>query len=79
MVNVYEHENETTFKKVSLVRVPLRLGSDVFNKGRISDKKAIDFERTMIAFEQLMKVHKVDAYRACATSAMRDAKNGIAI
>jgi exopolyphosphatase/guanosine-5'-triphosphate,3'-diphosphate pyrophosphatase len=52
------------------------LGSDVFKKGAISEQKAIDFERTMIAFEQLMKVHKVNKYRACATSAMRDAANG---
>jgi exopolyphosphatase/guanosine-5'-triphosphate,3'-diphosphate pyrophosphatase len=79
LVNVYEHEEETTFKKVSLVRVPLRLGQDVFKQGAISDEKAIDFERTMLAFEQLMKVHKVDKYRACATSAMRDAANGISI
>lgn len=76
LVNVYEHEQETTFKKVSLVRVPIRLGSDVFKQGKISEEKAIDFERTMIAFEHLMKVHKVHQYRACATSAMRDASNG---
>ena len=79
LVNVYHHEDITTFKKVSLVRVPIRLGSDVFERGEISEEKAIDFERTMIAFEQLMKVHKVDQYRACATSAMRDAKNGMSI
>lgn len=76
LVNVYEGEDITTYKKVSLVRVPLRLGSDVFKKKMISEQKAIDFERTMMAFDQLMKVHKVDQYRACATSAMRDASNG---
>ena len=43
LVNVYEHQEETTFKKVSLVRVPIRLGSDVFKKGAISEQKAIDF------------------------------------
>lgn len=76
LANVYERELETAYKKVSLVRVPIRLGEDVFKDNTISDEKAIDFERTMIAFEHLMKVHKVDQYRACATSAMRDATNG---
>lgn len=76
LVNVFDEKGESTFKKVSLTRVPLRLGEDVFKDGKISPEKAIDFERTMIAFEQLMKVHKVDEYRACATSAMRDADNG---
>tara|TARA_B100000508_G_scaffold140833_1_gene143711 strand:+ start:14578 stop:15474 length:897 start_codon:yes stop_codon:yes gene_type:complete len=79
LVNVYNNDIESIYKKVSLVRVPLRLGKDVFTKGRISDEKAIDFERTIIAFEQLIKVHKVDQYRACATSAMRDAENGVEI
>lgn len=76
LVNVFDENKQTTFKKVSLVRVPLRLGEDVFSEGKISETKAIDFERTMLAFDQLMKVHKVDKYRACATSAMRDASNG---
>jgi len=76
LVNVFTENEVSTFKKVSLTRVPLRLGEDVFMDGKISQEKAIDFERTMIAFEQLMKVHKVDKYRATATSAMRDASNG---
>ena len=76
LVNVFTENNVSTFKKVSLTRVPLRLGEDVFIDGKISTEKAIDFERTMIAFEQLMKVHKVIEYRATATSAMRDASNG---
>ena len=77
LVNVYDNEETSSYKKVSLVRVPLRLGKDVFTTKRISDEKAIDFERAMVAFEQLMKVHQVYKYRACATSAMRDAENGV--
>lgn len=79
LVNVYDNGKTSSYKKVSLVRVPLRLGKDVFTTKRISDSKAIDFERTMIAFEHLMKVHNVYKYRACATSAMRDAENGAEI
>ena len=79
LVNVFTENGVSTFKKVSLTRVPLRLGEDVFMDGKISQEKAIDFERTMIAFEHLMKVHKVDQYRATATAAMRDASNGSGI
>lgn len=62
--------------KLLLVRVPLRLGFDVFSKGEISDKKAEDLVRLMRSYELLMKIYRVDRMRACATSAMRDAKNG---
>lgn len=62
--------------KLLLVRVPLRLGFDVFSKGEISDKKADDLGRLMRSYELLMKIYRVDRMRACATSAMRDAKNG---
>ena len=63
-------------RKALLLRVPLRLGMEVFKKGKISREKEEAFLRTMKAYRQLMKVFKVRDYRACATSAMRDAKNG---
>lgn len=63
-------------KKLLLVRVPLRLGFDVFAKGAISDKKAENLVRLMKAYKQLIKIYDVDRLRACATSAMRDASNG---
>ena len=63
-------------KKLLLVRVPLRLGFDVFSKGAISDKKAENLVRLMKAYKQLIKIYDVDRLRACATSAMRDASNG---
>lgn len=70
---------EKKFKKVMLLRVPLRLGFDVFSIGELSDKKADKLRRLMKAFRQLMKIYEVDDYRACATSAMRDARNGMEI
>lgn len=56
-----------------MLRVPLRLGFDVFSIGELSEKKADKLRRLMKAFRQLMKIYDVDDYRACATSAMRDA------
>jgi len=63
-------------KKISYTRVPLRLGEEVFEDGIISEKKAEKFIDTIKAFKLLAKVYEVKALRACATSAMREAKNG---
>ncbi len=67
---------EVTFNKQLFLRVPLRLGFDVFREGRVSGTKGKKLERLMKAYRQLMKIYEVDRYRACATSAMRDAANG---
>ncbi len=75
--NIIEEKGKPVrFKKNSLVRVPIRLGADVFLKQKISK---INIERlldTMMAFKLLMKSHNVVKYKACATSAMRESKNG---
>ncbi len=71
-----DDEQEDKLKKLLLLRVPLRLGFDVFAKGKVSDKKAENLLRLMKAYRQLMKIYSVDEMRACATSAMRDAENG---
>ena len=65
-----------SFSKVLLLRVPLRLGFDVFAMGKISETKEKNMLRLMKVFHHLMKIYDVEDYRACATSAMRDAKNG---
>lgn len=67
------------FSKVLLLRVPLRLGFDVFAMGKISEKKEKDMIRLMKSYRHLMKIYDVGNYRACATSAMRDAENGMHI
>jgi len=64
------------FKKTSLVRVPIRLGTDVFLNGEISEDNKKRMLDTMTAFKLLMKSHKIVKYKACATSAMREADNG---
>jgi len=68
--------NEPQYKKVSLVRVPIRLGKDVFDDGFISDENQKRMIDAMKAFKLLMKVHQTEKYMACATSAMRESKNG---
>jgi exopolyphosphatase/guanosine-5'-triphosphate,3'-diphosphate pyrophosphatase len=62
--------------RVMYMRVPLRLGSDVFTLGKISKERTVMMKHMLKAFRQLMKLNQVDDYRACATSAMRDAENG---
>lgn len=64
------------FKKTSLVRVPIRLGAEVFLEGKISENSEDRMIDAMTAFRLLMKTHGVKHYRACATSAMREASNG---
>ena len=68
---------EPQFKKSSLVRVPIRLGADAFvGQGMISDDNIQRMIDAINAFKLLMTVHNVERYKACATSAMREATNG---
>ena len=63
-------------KKLMFIRVPLRLGKDVFSLGKISKERERMMMHMMKGFKQFMKLNNVEHYRACATSAMRDAENG---
>ncbi|HAV53881.1 MULTISPECIES: Ppx/GppA phosphatase family protein [Aequorivita] len=73
---IEQKERDTIFKKTSLVRVPIRLGAEVFLEGKISENSAHRMIDAMQAFRLLMKTHNVKRFRACATSAMREASNG---
>lgn len=67
------------YTKLNLLRVPLRLGFDVFDSGAISEGRKKCLIETMKAYKLLMDIYKVEHMKACATSAMRDASNGEAI
>jgi exopolyphosphatase / guanosine-5'-triphosphate,3'-diphosphate pyrophosphatase len=69
-------DGQVDYTKLCLLRVPLRLGFDVFERGYISDARAEQLVETLKAYRILMDIYKVEAMRACATSAMRDAMNG---
>ena len=66
-------DGEVDYTKLNFLRVPLRLGEDVFRVGYISEEKAEALSDTMKMYALLMKIYKVEHSRACATSAMRDA------
>ena len=66
---------ETEFNRLNILRIPLQLGFDVFEKGFIGSRKKKMLIDTIKAYKQLMKVYEVEHYMACATSAMRDAQN----
>lgn len=74
--NVIVDRKTILFKKSSLTRLPIRLGADSFGKGEISTKTIKRLVTGMQAYAKIMEVHDVEHFRACATSAMREAKNG---
>jgi len=76
--SVYK-DGTVDYTKLNLLRIPLRLGFDVFDKGYISDEKKTKLIETLKAYRHLMNIYGVEAWRVCATSAMRDAKNSAEI
>lgn len=80
IANIIEEEGkEPQFNKSSLIRVPIRLGQDVFTDGKISEVNIDRMIDAMNGFRLLMKVYGVEKYKACATSAMREASNGMQV
>lgn len=73
---VYEFKNKPITEKITLVRVPLRLGFDVFDRGYISKEKQEMIIRSFDAYKQLMNVYQPVDFIACGTEAMRVALNG---
>jgi exopolyphosphatase/guanosine-5'-triphosphate,3'-diphosphate pyrophosphatase len=76
---VCKEGNHSFVKKISYTRIPLRLGEQVFDNGVISEDKITEFVKTMQAFKLISEMFHVAELRACATSAMREAKNGAAV
>ncbi len=76
---VYEVDGKPHFSKEELIRMPIRLGEDVFVKGKISEAKEERLIKSLKGFHELIGAYDVNGYRAVATSAMRDASNGAEI
>ncbi len=75
--NVYETEDQKVFvEKATLVRIPTRLGEDVYTNNRISEEKAENLIKTLLAFKLLIEVYNPIEFDACGTAAMREAENG---
>ena len=80
IMNIIERKGEEPlFTKNAIIRAPIRLGSDSFVVGEISPKKKKRMIDSIKAFQLLMKVHNVDRYLAYATSALREANNGLQV
>lgn len=73
---VKTQQKQPEFIKLNLLRIPLRLGMDVFTMGKIGTEREKMVLDSMKIFSDLMRIYNVQHYRACATSAMRDAANG---
>jgi exopolyphosphatase / guanosine-5'-triphosphate,3'-diphosphate pyrophosphatase len=76
---VYNVDGRPHFSKEELIRMPIRLGEDVFLQGRITEPKADRLVTALRGYRELIKAYGVDGYRAVATSAMRDASNSAEI
>lgn len=76
LIDYVEEYRAPEFKKAAFVRVPIRLGEDVFDKGYITTEKISALVHAMSAFAALFRTFGIDAYKAYATSAMREASNG---
>ncbi len=70
-----ERKGQSVLKKPLMIRVPLRLGDDAFSLGYLSEGKIALLLKALLAFKNLMELYEVSDYMACATSAMREAKN----
>lgn len=80
ITNVIDNGHDLpVFKKSSLTRLPIRLGDDVFGKGFIQKSTRDRLTLGMAAYANIMKVHGVEKFRACATSALRDSENGLEV
>ena len=73
---VFEDGHSPTFRKMSLIRMPIRLGDDAFTQKHISENKVTQFVKTMVGFKHLIDSFQPLDFMACATSAMREAENG---
>ena len=77
--NVIEYQGQKYYKKVDIVRVPIRLGTEAFKEKKISTHTSERLLNAMHAYKHLMDAHEIEIYRGCATSAMREAQNGAAL
>ncbi len=75
IAEAHEEGDHSTLKKLSLIRVPVRLGETVFTTGLITPLKVKKLTKSINAFKLLMEVYGVEEFKICATSAMREARN----
>lgn len=74
--NVFKPANKIIVEKATLVRIPTRLGEDVYSSGKISVQKQESLVKILKAFRLLIDVYKPVGFDICATAAIREAANG---
>jgi len=79
IANAYDKSGKVIIEKATLVRIPIRLGKDVYKNNVISERRSANLLKTMTAFKMLIDVYKPVDYAACATAAMRESSNGLKI
>lgn len=76
LIGRVQQQDAPRVERELLVRVPLRLGTEVFSRRELSPQTVHQLTETLIAFRHLLEVFRPRALRACATSAMRESLNG---
>ena len=57
------------------IRSPIRLGSEVFNSGSLSNDKLDELTKTLKKYQKNFSLNKIKMYEIVATSAFRDTQN----
>ena len=65
----------TSIEFIEGMRSPIRLGGEVFNEGKLSQKKLDQVISTIKSYESIFQKNKIDRYEIVATSAFRDTSN----
>ena len=77
IMNVTQDEDKLKLHKEQIVRMPVRLGSDVFSFGQISEENILRLAKTLKGYKELIEVCEIEKFRCCATSATREATNSL--
>ncbi len=75
MLKIYEMNGRNGLKQLDCVRYRLDLGRDTYTAGRISAGKMNELCEQLQRFKEIMKSYRVEQYRVCTTSALRETEN----
>jgi exopolyphosphatase/guanosine-5'-triphosphate,3'-diphosphate pyrophosphatase len=76
-MKIFELSSKVGMKQIDFIRQRIELGKDAYVLGKIGCELSDKLCDILTKFVKIMESYHVDTYRACATSAVREAKNRI--